>query len=619
MSRTEVQPLSFSPGNSAPVLEVRRFGYTYPGRSQAALIDISFELPAGSCTLLVGRTGSGKSTLLRAIAGLLTTAAGAAQGEVVIDGLQIGSASPLERARRVGLVLQSPDDQICCTTVEAEVAFGLANLQMESGQIACRVQQALWQAGLSGYNRQPTHTLSGGLKQRLVLASILAMQPRLLLLDEPLSQLDAAAADDLLSLLDAARRQGLAILIAEHRLEEVLPHAERLLALEGGRLVADVPVENSGAWADALQTAGVAAPSIVSLSRQLGVQPARHAEELIAAFQASVHAAPLCRLVSPPDQAVSAANAEEEAVATSGVPTALLGPVSAASPTAGAAPMDRAGLASRQAARAICASELTFSFARHSPPVLQGVSFSLGVGERMAIVGPNGAGKSTLLSLLAGLYAPTGGSLVCAASPVAMVPQNPDLGLICSRVADELSLAPQMYGMAPAEARRRADELAQRLLLTEHLADPPHALSQGQRLRVAVAAALAGQPGLLLLDEPTLGQEAASLTLTCLCGPEGLLSANTCLIFATHDLEAAARFADRMLVLHDGRLIADCAPNELLDDAALLRTARLRVPAAWRACRLLGMNADEALAWLRTTAHAAQHLGKAHAHAGNIA
>ena len=258
---------------------------------------------------------------------------------------------------------------------------------------------------------------------------------------------------------------------------------------------------------------------------------------------------------------------------------------------------------------AVCARELGFSFGRQEPPVLQGVSFTIGAGERVALVGPNGAGKSMLLALVAGLLRPTHGWLQCAAFPVAMVPQNPDLGLMCTSVADELRLGPQLRGEDPAEASRRANELAHRLLLADRLADPPHALSQGQRLRIAVAAALAVRPGLLLMDEPTLGQESASELLMCLDGPHGLLAPQATLVFATHDLEVVARFAERVLVLHQGRLLADLAVGSLLEDATLLEAVRLRPPAAWRALRRLGLDAAAALAWLRRSHRPRQAFG----------
>lgn len=568
---------------AASVLEVRGYGYTYPGRSAPALADISFELRAGSCTLLVGRTGSGKSTLLRGICGLLTAAGGAARGEVLVDGLRINRAAAADRARRVGLVLQSPDDQICCGTVSAEVAFGLCNLGLKPEDIASRVEQALAQVGLADRSQEPTHSLSGGLKQRLVLASILAMRPRLLLLDEPLSQLDALAAGELLAALDAARQQGLAILIAEHRLEEVLPWADRLLSLDGGRLVADVHVCADGRWAAALDAAGLPAPSLVKLARQLAAPPARHAEELLAALPAER------RNLTPPLPRTRSADDAFAAAPTNAIP-----------------------------AHAACAHELAYAFRRDGPAVLQGVTFSINAGERVALVGPNASGKSTLLALLAGLITPTAGSLECPASPVALVPQNPDLGLIGATVADELRLGPLLRGATVAEANRCASELAQQLGLAAHLTSPPHALSQGQRLRVAVAAALAVRPRLLLLDEPTLGQETACTMLACLCSPGGLISAQTALVLATHDLEVAARFADRVLVLHQGRLIADLHIAALLDDAALLSKACLRLPDVWRACRLLGLDAEAALSWLRASAvGTSPDAGESHVPAGS--
>ena len=188
---------------------------------------------AGSWTLVAGKTGSGKSTLLCALAGLIPQqATGTMHGTVRLFGLDTRSARPLELARTAGLVLQSPDEQICTTTVADEVAFGLANLRLPPAEIDERLTLWLDRLGLTAQRQQSTHTLSGGQKSRLLLASVLAMGPRLLLLDEPLAQLDYAGAVELLDLLDELRRAGLTIVVAEHRYDDLADRVDRVLVLE---------------------------------------------------------------------------------------------------------------------------------------------------------------------------------------------------------------------------------------------------------------------------------------------------------------------------------------------------------------------------------------------------
>ena len=218
---------------SAPAVKVSELAYTFAGRETPSLAGISLTLEPGSWTLIAGRTGSGKSTLLRAMAGLIPHhAAGTLQGRVELCGLDTRRATTAELARTVGIVFQSPDDQICSTTVAAEVAFGLENLAVAATEIGPRIAAALERRGLARFAEARTAQLSGGQKQRLLLASILAMEPKILLLDEPLSQLDRATAAELLATLDELRAQGLTIITAEHRLDEIIDHAELQAALK---------------------------------------------------------------------------------------------------------------------------------------------------------------------------------------------------------------------------------------------------------------------------------------------------------------------------------------------------------------------------------------------------
>ena len=204
----------------------RGSAYRFAGRDEPSLADVSFSLPAGTISVLAGRTGSGKSTLLRALAGLIPHhASGEMRGAVRLFDQDTRTLGTSDLAATAGLVLQSPDDQLCTATVESEIAFGLANLCLPIAEIERRIESWLDRLGLASRRHQATQTLSGGQKQRLLLASILAMSPRLLILDEPLAQLDATGAAELLDRLDALRREGLTIVVAEHRLDDLLPRS----------------------------------------------------------------------------------------------------------------------------------------------------------------------------------------------------------------------------------------------------------------------------------------------------------------------------------------------------------------------------------------------------------
>jgi energy-coupling factor transport system ATP-binding protein len=490
---------------SAAAVDVQGLCYRFAGRQEPSLGEISFSLAPGSWTLLAGRTGSGKSTLLRALAGLIPNqAAGDMQGSVRLFGLETRGASPASLARAAGLVLQSPDDQICTTAVESEVAFGLANLGLSAAEIEARVTQWLDDLGLLAGRHQATQTLSGGQKQRLMLASILAMGPKLIVLDEPLAQLDYRAAQELLGALEAERKKGLAIVVAEHRLDHLLARVDRVLVLDAGRLVADHVADDPG-LGSSLAAAGLLAdpwplPAV-------GV-PERTSDE-----------------PSPP---------------------------------------------------VVRAARLTHRFPRQADAVWENVSFEIVAGERVCLLGENGSGKSTLLHALAGLVRPTSGKVTLAVPPagslpLGFVPQNPDLSLFCRTVCEELAFGPRQLGLGQADTRARVEHVARSLAIADLLDEAPQALSQGQRLRVAVAAALTLRPRLLVLDEPTTGQDPVVVTrlLTEIARAVAAGEAGT-LLFSTHDARLATQFATRVLVLAGERLLADCSVDVLLKDAGLL-------------------------------------------------
>lgn len=543
---------------SEPAIRVRELGFTFAGRHEPTLRDISCDIPPGSWTLVCGQTGSGKSTLLRAMAGLIPHhTSGAMTGRVELDGLDTRAANAATLATRVGLVLQSPDDQICTTTVGAEVAFGLENLRTPIDAIETRIRQSLAEVGLAGLEERSTQSLSGGQKQRLVLASILAMRPRILLVDEPLSQLDPAAAAELLIQFDRLRREGLAIVMVEHRLDDVFAWVDRVLVLHEGRLTADLPADEIEHLAPAFDAACLELPEVTRLARRLALPVARTADQLLDSLKS--------RSSRQPKN------------------------FSAPSATASERPLVRA-------------DRLAYRFPRSTVDVWSDVSFQISAGERVALVGPNAAGKSTLLAVLAGAWSPTAGHIEQVETDrqrpgCGLVLQNPDLMLFCETVRQELAFGPVQLRLSAEQVARRVETTAEALALVDFLEQEPMALSQGQRLRTAVAASATLEPRLLLLDEPTTGQdywqvEAVMRTLGTWVAAHDHVSA---LLFSTHDLRTVTRFADRVLVLADGTLLADCTPGELLADDDLLRRASLRRPPLFEvrhALRLSGWSVD---------------------------
>ncbi len=480
-----------SGSQDAAAIEIAGLGYTFPGRDAPTIRDVTLSLPRGSWTVVAGPTGSGKSTLLRAVVGLIPhLSRGAMTGAVRLFGRDTRALSPRQLASTVGFVLQSPDDQICTTLVETELAFGLENLELPVDEIGARIDDVARRFGLIDSLRRPTPFLSGGMKQRLTLAAISAMRPPILVCDEPLSQLDGAAGRAFLEELKTLHAAGLTIVMSEHRLDDVRPYADRVV--------------------------------------ELGTRNAERGTT----------------------NGLSAAPSSEFQVPSSEPVATIEG--------------------------------LTFRFSPNAPPVWSDVSFTLRRGERVALVGPNGAGKSTLLGALTGTLRPTGGEMKWRGEvdrlAATLVPQRVDLTLFNRSVYDELAYGPRQAGLDEAAIDTRVRTVAQRLLLESLLDEHPQGLSQGQRVRTAIAAGLATAPRLLLLDEPTTGQDAAAVAtvMKAISASVGTPDGPEALLFSTHDLRTATRYAERILVLAEGTLVADVSPDALLADERLLQRAGLR-------------------------------------------
>ncbi|HVL87064.1 MAG TPA: ATP-binding cassette domain-containing protein [Candidatus Thermoplasmatota archaeon] len=466
------------------------FSFAYGESPRRALRGIELAIEPGEFVLVAGPSGCGKSTLLRAACGLVPNFHGGRfDGRVLVDGAAADALRPRDLAWRVGLVFQDPEDQIVAQTVGREVAFGPENLALDPETLEARVRETLEGDGLWAERDRDVNELSGGSKQRLAALSVLAMRPRVLLLDEPTSALSPSAAQRLLSFLDAARRRtGAAVVLAEHRLDRVRPFATRAVLLADGAIVYDGPANGS----DFAATAGA-----------LGL--------LLPETQARRRHADL-------------ASKQPDLLVLQGV---------------------RAGHGER--------------------PVLDGVDLRVCHGEVVALTGENGSGKTTLLRVALGLHAPADGSVRVAgldparADPAAIaqkagaVFQNPNDHLLEDTVEREVLAALSARRWRGDAARREAARVLSGLGLAELASEHPRDLSGGERERVALAAALAGSPPLLLLDEPTRGLHAATkLDLFRRLLPSA--RKDGAVLFATHDLPLARAVADRVVRLDAGTI-----------------------------------------------------------------
>ena len=439
--------------------------YWYPSSNEPAVDGVTLRVEPGSFVLLTGPTGCGKSTWLRWAGGLLQHhGTGRVDGAIELGGTPVDRIPPSERIRHLGFVSQTPHDQVVSGIVGDDVAFGLESAGVTQQAIEPLIRDALARVELDVNHDRSTDALSGGQLARLVVAAAIAGSPTLLLLDEPLAQLDPQGADALLRVLRAIADQGTAVVMVEHRIRLVKDTVDRIVVMDGGRIV--------GEGLSHLGTVG------------LGVELPR--------------------------------------VAPAGTPGREL----------------------------IAASHLRHRYEGAPTDALGGVDFRVASGERVAIMGPNGSGKSTLLRALAGWI---DAGPVTRNGRVIDVPQDPDLALFCPTVRAELEYGPSEYGAAPNEVRDRTSALADALNIANLLDRAPQSLSRGQRLRVAVGAAMSVQPDVLLLDEPTSGQDRREVARLM----NALTSTSTdgAVVFATHDEELARAAATRIVRMDGGRVV----------------------------------------------------------------
>jgi energy-coupling factor transport system ATP-binding protein len=534
-----------------PALVVDGLTYAYPNATSPALEDASLHLPAGEFALLAGRSASGKSTLLKAACGLVPHFhGGEIEGRIEVAGIDAIAHGPGELAAAVGYVAQDPETQIVSTTVAAEIELPLEMRGDPPSSRARALEEVALALAIPHLLDRAVDTLSGGELQRVSLAAALVTRPRLVLLDEPTSQLDPVAGDELIWLLRRLNEEwGITVLLAEHRLERCLAAADRVIAMTSGSVSFDGAPRDFLTWAqgadEALETP---AARLFSLC---GIEPlpvgVRDARQILNSVQRSGKGSrtPSSLDLFGGEKAAGRGRIAEKVQAVrrgSGSPSTAVVDV-----------------------RDLWV-ELNSGDATRD--VLRGVDLGLERGKRVALMGRNGAGKSTLLRTLGGLTKPIRGRAEAPAG-IALLTQNPSDYLVRERVGDEL---PGDVGLA-----------ALREVGMEHAIDSdPRDLSGGERQRLALAIAMAGQmdgdelPGLVALDEPTRGMDRARKgDLVELIGD--LAARGAGLLVATHDVEFAAAFAERVVLMGDGVVIADGPAAEVLSGGWYFATEVARV------------------------------------------
>ena len=500
-----------------PSIEIENLGFTYPSRESPTLKGITARIPPGAFILLTGPTGCGKSTLLRTLNGLIPhTSAGTFTGKVRLNGVDLSAQPLVTTCQQVALLFQNPDDQLFCARVEDEIAFGLENLGFAPEEIRRRIDLALEQVGLPDFAAREIASLSGGQKQRVALAAVCAMQPQVLLLDEPTSHLDPQGTRDILSIVAHLNKTlGMTVILATHRTKTVAPLCDRVWLMDAGQLSLDLPVT------EAFEN--------LAPYRRLGVQIPNPAEVPQPVSPKREYGAPLLTIRN---LRFSYPNTDTDVVRS----------ISLAVP--------RGQVLAMMGANGSGKTTLIHLIAGLLRPT---------TGEIIA------AGRRSHRMKLQQL-----------AGKVGIVFQNPDLLLQAETVEAEVAFGPRNLKFRPQPLKERVDGTLNRFDLATLRAETPYSLSRGQRQRVAVGATFSLHPDLFLLDEPTTGQDAHHLheLMDALC--REISEKDKTLIFTTHDADLALRYADRLILLREGELVFDGTPKtafanrELLQQTALL-------------------------------------------------
>jgi energy-coupling factor transporter ATP-binding protein EcfA2 len=565
--------------------------------------DLSFQVRPGEWLAVMGASDVGKTTLCYLLAGLAPhLTGGQMEGRVIVGGRDTRDHLPPALADTVGFVFQEPEAQLFNPTVEAEVAWGLENLGLPVPQIRVRLDRVLALLHLDEVRYRAPGELSGGEKKRLALASVLAMNPAVLILDEPMGGLDPAGRRDVLEALSRLRspsptdqgdrsptdqedsfpaRSGqpasdrsVAIVMTESDPEAVAAFADRLLVLHQGRIVLEGSPRALFARADRLSSLGVAVPQMAQVAAGLN-QRLGTAYDFLTVDEARIHLLPGVARGRPQ---VSPLNPSQQGGSSYPLPGSL-------SNSPSPLPHPDEGMT----AACLEATDLWYWYDDPGLPVLRGLDLSVPRGQLLALVGANGSGKTTLIKHFNGLLRPRRGQIWvegrdashCSvgelARQVGFLFQHPEHQIFGSTVRQELAFGPRNLGLSAAEVGERVEEALLRFDLLAVADTPPAILSYGLRRRVTLASLAAMDPPILVLDEPTVGLDAWGLRETFDWLAE-LRSQGRTILLVTHDMGLVSGFAERMVVLQQGQILADGLPADLFRQPDLLAQASLVPP-----------------------------------------
>jgi energy-coupling factor transport system ATP-binding protein len=547
------------------ILSTENLYYTHAGGTDYTLKNISLAIEEGDFTLIAGPTGSGKSTLALCLTGLIPQVIGGdMKGRVLVDGKDTKQYEVYQMAQYIGLVFQNAENQLCSLDVEGEISFGPENLGLPRTEIEKRVTAALNAVNLNDLRSKYTFNLSGGEKHKTVIASSLSMLPKILVLDEPFSELDPIGCQDILQTLKRLNEEyGITIILIEHKLEHVLGFAKNVILLKEGEVVASGPTSSVFKEGQLDEWLDLRVPEALKLSQEL------------------VKKGFMSNLTLTTEKFETA------------IPTPLVNrPHEARANT-------HCGEKPQSEKKIIRIEALSYSYF-DGTPALKDVNLEIAPGEFITILGSNGAGKTTLARLMAGQLKSAQGKIYLKgedvtkrgkadlARVVGYTFQNPDCQLFCKTVKDEIAFGPRHLNLQKEEVNSRVENTLKMMRLEQFRDRDPQTLSRGQKIGVAVASVLAMKPEVLILDEPTLGQDFRRIR-SLVSMLKSMSNEGLALVVITHDVNFAAEHSSRVVIMKDGIILVDGEPHVVLSQEDVLHSARLEPPASVRLSRALGL------------------------------
>lgn len=536
---------------------IENLTFIYPHKIKPALDEISLQIHTGEFIALCGQSGSGKSTLLRNLKSILAPH-GTKTGDILFYGRPIDVVSQREQAQRIGYVLQNPDNQLVTDKVWHELSFGLESLGYDTKTIRLRVAEMASFFGIQGWFMKEVSQLSGGQKQLLNLAAVMAMQPDVLILDEPTSQLDPIAAGDFLETVRKINRElGTTVIISEHRLEDVIPMADRAVVMDRGRIIAaDIPTNVGALLAQMKHEMFMAMPTplqsyAILYQKEIGT-------ELVCPINVREGRNWLTDLCEGVELEVTGLPLEEEAEHKGEEPIIKM-------------------------------KDVWFRYNKNDSDVIKDLSLDVYKGEMFCMVGGNGTGKTTTLTLASAINKPYRGKVFLNGKNIqdykkaelfqgmlGVLPQNPQSVFVEKTVRLDLLEILEGRSLKKAEKERRINEIAEMVELEDLMESHPYDLSGGEQQRAALAKILLLEPQLLLLDEPTKGLD--SHFKKKLAGIlRALLDKGATIVMVSHDIEFCGRYADRCAMFFDGKIVTTNAPRKFFSGNSFYTTAANRM------------------------------------------